>query len=316
MKKILGVFVWFVSAMILWNCCGSLISSKSDLGVVSGLIVAVSFILLTYFTKFFTSMKKLFLFLFVAVVFASCERIDAGHEGILVDLYGSDKGVNDVSLVTGVVTYNPITQRVYEYPTFVQTVDYPAFTINAKDGSEFTVDPTISLKIIDGQAAPIFRKYRKDVPDIINGPLFNHVKDAFRIQLNKFTTDEIVSMRDSLEKAVEKQLVATLNKEGFQLEQLTSGLRYPQTIVDAVNAKNRAVQEAQKAENEVKVAEAQARKLIVAAEAEAEANRLRTQALTPAVLQKAWIDKWDGSVPTVTTSGNNQTFLDISKFSK
>ena len=236
--------------------------------------------------------------------FTSCERVDAGHEGILVELYGSDKGVNDVALVTGMVYYNPFTEQVYEYPTFVQTVDYPAFTINAKDGSEFTVDPTISLKIADGHAATIFRKYRKDVPAIIGGPLFNHVRDAFRIQLNKFTTDEIVSMRDSL------------NKEGFQLEQLTSGLKYPQTIVDAVNAKNKAVQEAQKAENEVKVAEAQARKLVVAAEAEAEANRLRQQALTPAILQKMWIEKWDGTVPTVMTSGNSQMFMDISKFSK
>lgn len=246
--------------------------------------------------------------------FTSCERVDAGHEGILVNLYGSDRGVDDVSLVTGMVWFNPFTQDVFEYPTFVQTVDYPAFTINAKDGSEFTVDPTISLKITDGQAATIFRKYRKDVPDIIGGPLFNHVKDAFRIQLNKFTTDEIVSMRDSLEKAVEKQLVTTLNREGFQLEQLTSGLKYPQTIVEAVNAKNRAVQQAQEAENKVKVAEAEAKKLVVQAEAEAEANRLRTQALTPAVLQKAWIDKWDGTVPTVMTSGNSQMFMDISKF--
>lgn len=252
--------------------------------------------------------------LMTALSFNSCERVDAGHEGILVNLYGSDKGVNDVSLVTGMVWYNPLTQNVYEYPTFVQTVDYPAFTINAKDGSEFTVDPTISLKIKDGEAAPIFRKYRKDVPDIINGPLFNHVRDAFRIQLNKFTTDEIVSMRDSIEKAVERQLIATLSREGFQLEQLTSGLKYPQTIVEAVNQKNKAIQVAQKAENEVKVAEAQARKLVVAAEAEAEANRLRTQALTSAVLQKAWIDKWDGSVPSVITGGNSHAFLDISKF--
>lgn len=263
-------------------------------------------------------MKKFIMLAVIAIaamgVTTSCERIDAGHEGILVNLYGSDKGVNDVSLVTGMVYYNPITQDVFEYPTFVQTVDYKAFPINAKDGSEFTVDPTISLKIIDGHAATIFRKYRKDVPEIINGPLFNHVRDAFRIQLNKFTTDEIVSMRDSLEKAVEKQLIKVLNKEGFQLEQLTSGLKYPASIVAAVDAKNKAIQEAQKAENEVKVAEAQARKLVVAAEAEAEANRLRTQALTPAVLQKAWIDRWDGSVPSVITGGNSQTFLDISKF--
>jgi regulator of protease activity HflC (stomatin/prohibitin superfamily) len=265
-------------------------------------------------------MKKFIMLAVIAIaamgVTTSCERIDAGHEGILVNLYGSDRGVDDVSLVTGMVWYNPFTQNVFEYPTFVQTVDYPVFTINAKDGSEFSVDPTISLKITDGQAAAIFRKYRKDVPDIINGPLFNHVKDAFRIQLNKFTTDEIVSMRDSLEKAVERQLVATLNREGFQLEQLTSGLKYPQTIVEAVNAKNKAVQESQRVQNEVAIAKAEAEKKIIAAKAEAEANALRTQALTPSVLQKAWIDKWDGTVPTVMTSGNSQMFMDISKFSK
>ena len=263
-------------------------------------------------------MKKYIYSFFMAIAIlmslSSCERVDAGHEGILVNLYGSDRGINDVNLVTGWVYFNPFTQQVYEYPTFVQTVDYPAFTINAKDGSEFTVDPTISLKIVDGKAPIIFKKYRKEVKDIINGPLFNHVRDAFRIQLNKFTTDEIVSMRDSLEKAVEKQLMKTLTKENFQLEQLTSGLKYPETIVAAVNAKNKAVQEAQKAANEVLVAEAQARKLVVQAEAEAEANRLRTQALTPEVLQKAWIDKWDGSVPSVITGGGTQMFMDISKF--
>lgn len=46
----------------------------------------------------------------------SCsERVDAGSEGILVNLYGSDKGVDDVSLVTGRVWYNPFTEEVYEY---------------------------------------------------------------------------------------------------------------------------------------------------------------------------------------------------------
>lgn len=139
-----------------------------------------------------------------ALCLTSCsERIDAGSEGILVNLYGSDKGVDDVSLVTGRVWYNPFTEEVYEYPTFVQTIDYPAFTINAKDGSEFTVDPTVSLKMIDGNAPKVFKKYRKELNDIINGTLFNYVKDAFRIQLNKYTTDQIVSNRDMVERAIE-----------------------------------------------------------------------------------------------------------------
>lgn len=163
--------------------------------------------------------------LLVLIGFTSCQRIDAGCEGLLVNRYS-----DDIKIVKGCVFYNVFTQEVYEYPTFVQTIDYPAFTINAKDGAEFLVDPIISLKIKDGQAAVIFRKYRKDITDIFKDPLFNHVKNVFRIQLNRLTTNEIFLMRDSLDKAIEQELVATLDREGFQLDLLTSGLVYPSCV--------------------------------------------------------------------------------------
>lgn len=255
-----------------------------------------------------------FLMAFVAMfAMSSCgyERVDAGHEGILVNLYGDDKGVGDVSMCTGAVWYNPFTQSVYEYPTFVQTVDYEPFTINAKDGSEFTVDPTVSLKIVDGKSPAVFKKYRKELDEVINGTLYNYVKDAFRIQLNNFSTDYIVSNRDAIEHAIEQHLSTALLKENFQLEQLTSGLKYPETIVKAVNAKNEAIQKAQQAQNEVAVAEANAKKLLVGAQAEAEANKLKQQALTPQILEKMWIEKWDGKLPVY---GQVPTiFKDISK---
>lgn len=87
------------------------------------------------------------------------------------------RGVDDASLVTGIVWYNPWTTTVYEYPTYVQTIDYEPFTINAKDGSEFTVDPTVSLKIIDGKSPAVFKKYRKELSEVISGTLYNYVKD-------------------------------------------------------------------------------------------------------------------------------------------
>ena len=105
--------------------------------------------------------KKLVLFLFVGLLcmggLTSCERIDAGNEGILVNLYGDDRGVDQVSMCTGWVWYNPVTQQVYEYPTFVQQIDYPAFKMNAKDGSEFTLDPTVSLKIKTDKSPYVFK---------------------------------------------------------------------------------------------------------------------------------------------------------------
>lgn len=242
-------------------------------------------------------LKTIVLFTILIFSLSACERIDAGHEGIKVNLYGDDKGVGNVSLCTGMVWYNPFTAQVYEYPTFVQTVDYEPFTVNAKDGSEFVVDPTMSVKIIDGKSPEVFKKYRKKLNEVVHSTLYNYVKDAFRVQLNNFTTDYIVSNRDSIENAIERHLTLALRKENFQLEQLTSGLKYPQTIVDAVNAKNKAVQDAQKALNEVEVAKAEAEKLVVAARAEKEANTLKNQALTPELLEKMWIDKWDGKLP-------------------
>ena len=243
--------------------------------------------------------------LFMMVSMTSCyERVDAGHEGIKVNLYGSEKGVDDISLVTGIVWYNPWTTTIYEYPTYVQTVDFEPFSVNAQEGPEFTIDPTISIRVMDGKSPIIFKKYRKELPEVIKSTIYNYVKDAYRTQLNSFTTDYIISHRDSIERAAENYLAKALYKEGFELGPVTSGLKYPQSIVDAVTAKSKAIQEAQKVQNELAVVKAEAEKVVVKAKAEAEANKLREQALTPAILQKMWIEKWDGTLPTVT-SGNN-----------
>ena len=261
---------------------------------------------------------KVLLFTFMVIIsmmFPSCgyERIDAGYEGIKVNLYGDDKGVDDITLVTGAVWYNTITTAVYEYPTFVQTVDYAPFSINAKDGSSFTVDPTISLKIVDGKSAEVFKKYRKeDITEVINTTLYNYVRNAFRIQLNNYTTDELVSKREEFEKAIEERLSKELLAENFQLEQMTSGLQYPQTLVNAIDAKNAAVQEAQKAQNEVLKIKAEAEKKIAAAngeaqalkikgDAEAEYNRKIAASLSPLIVQQMMLDKWDGKLPVYGT---------------
>lgn len=228
---------------------------------------------------------------------SSCTRIDAGHEGIRVKQYGTGKGVQDIALVTGRVWYNPFTEDVYEFPVFVQTADYEPFPVNAKDGSQFSVDPTITYRVTAGKSPDIFKKYRKDIEDIQESTLYNYVKDAFRIQFNKYTTDSMISNRENFEAAVQKQLGEELKKEGFELEQLTSGINYPQTIEQAINAKNTATQRAIQAENELRVTEANARKMIVQAEAEAKANQLRQQSLTPLLIQQQFIEKWNGSTP-------------------
>lgn len=232
------------------------------------------------------------------IVFATCTtRIDAGHEGILVKMYGTGKGVQNVTLVTGRVWYNPLTEAVYEFPTFVQTQDYDPFTVNAKDGSVFTVDPIISYSVISGRSPHIFVKYRKPIEEITNTTLLNIVKDAFRIQLNSYTTEEIISNRQQFENAVQSSLDKTLSAEGFKLEQLTSGLKYPEAILNAIDAKNKTVQEAMQAQNQLIKDSIDAKRKLIIAEAERRSNELRQSSLSPLLIQQQFIEKWDGHTP-------------------
>lgn len=246
------------------------------------------------------------IFLVFLFFMVGCEKIDAGMEGVKFNLVGSDKGVDDVQLASGWVWYFKPTENVYEYPAFIQTVDYAPFEVNAKDGSVFTIDPTLTLQLTPGKAPAIFKKYRKKMEEIIAGSIYNYVKESYRIQLNNFKTDSIISNRQNVENAVEGQLRKILLDEGFTLGQLSSGLTYPPTIVQAITNKNVAIQDAMKVENQLKVAEMSARKLIIEAEAEATSNKLRQQSLTPLLVQLAFINKWDGKTALY---GNVPTFF-------
>lgn len=250
-------------------------------------------------------------FILTMVAFGSCERIDAGHVGVKVNLYGSQKGVDGITEVTGMVFYNPFTTKIYEFPTFVQHKEYTgeeSFTINSRDGSEFKVSPIVNYQVISDKVPYIFGKYRKSLDDIEVGFLKTAVYDAFRIATNGYTADSLISNREGFEARVRGILEKQLNAEGFLIQQFTSNLEYPKTFVDAINAKNNAVQQALKAENDVRTAEANAKikvataqgnadALLVQAKAEAEANKLKQSTLTQLLLQQQFVEKWNGVLP-------------------
>jgi regulator of protease activity HflC (stomatin/prohibitin superfamily) len=250
-------------------------------------------------------------FITLMVLFASCERIDAGHVGVKVNLYGDNKGVDDVVAVTGMVFYNPLTTKVYEFPTFIQHKEYKdenSFIVNSKDGSEFSVSPIMNYSVQREKVPAIFSKYRRSLEDIEEGFLKTAVYDAFRLATNKYTADELISNRAVFEVEVRRLLDGQLLKEGFIINQFTSNLIYPETFKKSIEAKNNAVQAALRAENEVKTAEAQAKikvataegnaqALLTSAKAEAEANRMKQQTLTPLLIQLEYVNKWDGKLP-------------------
>src|ERR1700690_2701916 len=57
------------------------------------------------------------------VAFSSCTaRVDAAHVGIRVKLAGSNRGVDDIPVVTGWVFYNSLAEQLVMFPTSGQNV--------------------------------------------------------------------------------------------------------------------------------------------------------------------------------------------------
>ena len=263
---------------------------------------------------------------------SGCERIDAGHVGVKVNLYGDGKGVDDVTEVTGWVFYNPISTKIVEFPTFVQHKEYKkveddvdeSFVVNSKDGSEFHVSPLLNYAVKREKVPYIFSKYRVSLDEIEAGFLKTAIYDAFRVVANSYTADELISNREQFEIKVRKVLEDHLVPEGFVLAQFTSNLVYPETFKKAIEAKNNAVQTALTAENQVKTAEAQAKikvataegnaqAMLTSAKAEAEANRLKQQTITPMLLQLEWINKWNGKLPETQIGPGTNMMYNIGK---
>jgi regulator of protease activity HflC (stomatin/prohibitin superfamily) len=264
-------------------------------------------------------------FIMLIVLFQSCERIDAGHVGVKVNLYGTGKGVDDVTECTGMVFYNPFSTKIYEFPTFIQHKEYRdenSFVVNSKDGSEFSVSPIMNYSVKREKVPAIFAKYRRSLPEIEEGFLKTAVYDAFRLATNKYTADELISNRAVFEVEVRRLLESQLLSEGFIINQFTSNLVYPETFKKSIEAKNNAVQSALRAENEVKTAEAQAKikvatangnaaAMLAQARAEAEANQLKQRTLTPMLIQQQWIEKWNGKLPTTMLGDKSNTMIGI-----
>ena len=254
-----------------------------------------------------------------------CTVVDSGEVGIRFHKWSLNE--QDYGGVEGTckgwVFYNPITTNVFTYPTFTQRKQYETFSVNAKDASLFEMDPTIAYRINPDKACDIFTKYRVGVKELEEGYIRTCIYEAYRTCANQYTSDSLMSNRANFERDVRARLEKSLMAEGFLVEEFTSNITPPSSLLSMIDAKNTAIQSALKAENEVKEAEANAKIAVAKAEGNAKAMKIKADAeayynrtiaasLSPMIVQEDMIEKWDGKMPQIM-SGNGGMIMDISK---
>lgn len=261
----------------------------------------------------------------ILMIFVGCTRVDPGHVGIKVNYYGTQRGVTDFPSVTGMVWYNPITTTVFQFPNFVQTAVWTHAThegkaaneeisFNSREGLVFTADISLSYYLKPDRVPHFYVKFRTDdIATFTHGFMRNVARDAFNEAAVKYNADEIYGdKKEALLGEVKGRINAQLADLGVAIEQFgfIGAPRPPQNVVDAINMKIKATQDAIRVENELRAATAEAKKtvataqgkaqaILVEAEAQAKANSLLSASLTPTLVQQKAIEKWNGVRPTV-----------------
>lgn len=256
---------------------------------------------------------------------SSCTTVDSASVGIRFRKWSSNENLRGgvEGTCRGWVWYNPITESIFQYPTFIQRVTYEPFTVNPKDAAIFSMTPTLAYQIDEAKAADIFIKYRKPVRELEMGYIKTCIFEAYRTCANNYTSDELMANRAKFEAEVRARLDESMNQEGFIVREFTTKIDPPASLTAAINAKNEAVQNALKAENKVKEAEAEAKIEIAKAEGVAKAlkikgdgeayyNKVVSSSLNKLLVEQYAIEKWDGKLPTYS-GGDAVPFISLSK---
>lgn len=263
-----------------------------------------------------------------------CTNVPSGYVGVKVYLLGGPKGVDTEVLGTGRYAIG-VNEQLFLFPTFQQTYTWTAsleddkhdesISFQTKEGMQVNADVGISYSLDREKIPLIFQKYRRGVDEITDTFLRNNVRDAFTEASSTMTVESVYGEgKVDLMKQVLEKVRNTVGPIGIVVDDiyLVNSIRLPENVVKALNAKIEATQRAQQRENELREAEAEAKKnvakaegeaaaLLATAKAQADANTILAKSLTAELVELKRIEKWNGSVPQVLGGDKAGTVVDL-----
>ena len=248
----------------------------------------------------------------VAGTFMMTEKIPAGYVGVQYSMSG---GIKDEILTQGWHIVSP-TKKVTLYSvateTFVMSQDErvgskddESFDLTCSDGV-VNVDFEMQYNFDANQVTNVFTKYRGvNGETVISTNLRSKIKTIANEVLSKYTVLEAhLEKKAEVNKALTEALREELGKLGIFVESATlPATRVSESIQNSINARTQKAQEleAEKLNQEKALLEQETAK--INAETEKIKNEEISKSLTKEMLMKMAIEKWDGSLPKVSSDG-------------
>ena len=248
--------------------------------------------------------------------------INPGYVGIVIHRAGG--GVDPHPLGPGIHTRVPFATGIEEYPVFLKTVvltkannegsgNNDEINVNSVEGQPVSLDVSLSFELDPAQTPKLYSTFRTDIDQITHGFVKQTIRQALQEVFGTEPVADIIGPKKAEATTRARGLIAQrLSPYGFEVKQFTiNELRAPAAVMEAINQKNVMQQQALTAQNELQKntfqaqgdsikAAGRAKAITAEAEAQARANQLLAQSITPTLVQYELTKKWNGQMPQVT----------------
>lgn len=246
--------------------------------------------------------------IFMLTFFMSCYSVKTGEVAIISN-WGKISRIDTEGLNFKI----PIVQTKKTMVIRDEMYSFDKMSVSTKDMQSIILDLTVQSSISDPEK--LYRRFRglHETSFIIP-----RTKEVVQASISKYTIEEFVSKRQELSKIIFQDLKDDFEEYGLIVSNVSIiNHDFSMEYEKAIEAKKVAEQTVERsrfeqekfrveAESKVKLAEYQLKEK----ELQAKANQVEAESLSPLLLKKLTIEKWDGKLPQVSGVGTN-TLIDI-----
>lgn len=239
-------------------------------------------------------------------VFQPFAIVNAGERGVVLN-FGQ---VQEQVLDEGLHFIIPIVNTVEKLSVRVQKHQIPAEAAS-KDLQDVYTDVALNWHVLAEEANTVFQQVGNEgqiVQRIINPA----IEEVLKAVMAQYTAEQIITRRGEVKANIDEQLTSRLANYNVAVDDISLvNIHFSQRFSEAVEAKQIAEQDAKRAEFIALKATKEAEAEVNRATGQAEAQRLLRENLTPEILQKQAIEKWDGHFPTVMGGSGALPFINV-----
>ncbi len=245
------------------------------------------------------------------VVAGSTGIVGAGQRGVLLRFGAVTGAIKDEGLYFKI----PFAEEVMLMSTQLQKYTASAGS-SSKDLQLVTTEVTLNYQLSASSVGEIYRNMRQDYESRVIQP---YIQEAVKSTTANFDAEELITQRPQVKEELQNLMAERLAPLGIVVVQLSiTDFQFSSTFQASIEAKVKAVQQALEAENALKRVEFEAEQAITRAQAEAKGLELQKAQITEQLLalrrievQGRAVEKWNGVMPTVVTSGGPVPMLDV-----